>query len=658
MTTPAAPNLAQINQLAARLQAASDVYYNGTPSMTDAAWDALADELRKLDPGHPALKAIGAPVPAGPQAGGGWAKTKHTIPMASLNKANTLPEMQGWLTGCKTTTPMAVMDKLDGGSLDLVYENRHLIQGITRGDGQVGEDITRNVLLMQGAVKMLPPTLPNGQSTPARVYVRAEVVVTHADFKRYFPGESNPRNTANGTMKRQSDPAKCAHLTIIAYNLMPNGVSMDKKSIELRALQTMGFQTPQWSICVTLADMEALYQDYIANKRKNIGYDIDGLVVEIDDTVVREALGDLNNRPKGSVAYKFPHEVKETTLRNVRWQVGNSGRLTPVAEFDVVNLAGANVQQASLHNISYMRELVTVVHGVGQFPCEGDNILVSRRNDVVPYVESIITQACGSPIEFRPPTNCPSCKAAVQRDGEYLVCRNEDCEAQAAGAIKRWVKKVGVRHVGDSLIESLIEAGFIEDPADMYTLDPIAVADLEIGGRRVGGTADKAIKNLNAKMVMPIHVFVGSLGINLIGQSMAQTIADAGFNTLSKMLKAKIADIAAIPGVGQTKAESFVLGFNAKAGLVGKLLSNGIKIQQASGVLLGQTFCLTDFRNGDLTAALKKAGASEKSGVSKGLTFLIALDPSGTTVKAQKARSYGTKVISEEEAWDLVGGKP
>ena len=256
---------------------------------------------------------------------------------------------------------------------------------------------------------------------------------------------------------------------------------------------------------------------------------------------------------------------------------------------------------------------------------------------------------------FRPPTKCPTCQSPLIRDGEYILCRNADCPDQVLGAISRWVSKIGVLHCGDTLIEALIDADFISDCADLYALDPTEVADLEMGGRRVGGTADKAIANLKAKMTMPIHTFVGSLGIPLIGRSMAQTIADNGYDTLSKMMKAKIVDVAAIPGVGQTKAESFVLGFQSKAGLMGKLLANGIVISQATGALVGQTFVFTGFRDATLAAALEAQGATVKDSASKSTTYLVALDPSSSSGKLVQARKNGTKVIDVADAKTLAG---
>ena len=282
-----------------------------------------------------------------------------------------------------------------------------------------------------------------------------------------------------------------------------------------------------------------------------------------------------------------------------------------------------------------------------------------------------------SRVYFVPPGLCPSCSAPLIRDGEYLVCKNEECEAQATGAVKRWITKIGVLHFGETLIEALAEAfpycltdaALAElsddekqnakmDIADLYMLDPVKVADLEMGGRKVGGTGEKAIKNLQAKKTIPLHVLVGSLGIPLIGRGITKMIVDAGFDNQSKMLKASVKDIAAIPGVGQTRAESFVRGYFNRVGLISKLLGNGIQVQVSSGPLKGQSFCQTGFRDAAMVDAIEKAGGTMKSGVSKDLTVLIALDPSSNSGKAQKARSYGVRVVGVDDAWKLVGGKP
>jgi DNA ligase (NAD+) len=257
-------------------------------------------------------------------------------------------------------------------------------------------------------------------------------------------------------------------------------------------------------------------------------------------------------------------------------------------------------------------------------------------------------------VYFTAPTACPSCAGVLTRDGEYLVCRSTECEAQASGAIKRWVAKIGVLHLGETVIEAAVEAGLIEDIADLYAVDPDAVAGLYLGGRKVGGMADRGFVSLKSKMKLPLHVIVGSIGIPLIGRSMAKTIVDGGFDTLSKMMKAKTSEVAAIPGVGETKARSFVEGFQQRAGLIAKIIGNGVTVAATGGHLAGKSFCMTGFRDAAMQDAIEKAGGTIKSSVSKGLTYLIAQDKTSTSGKAQKARDYGTKVIDISDAWWLI----
>jgi DNA ligase (NAD+) len=258
---------------------------------------------------------------------------------------------------------------------------------------------------------------------------------------------------------------------------------------------------------------------------------------------------------------------------------------------------------------------------------------------------------------FVPPTRCPVCNAALQRDGEYLICPNTDaCPAQRAGAIKRWVDKIGVLHVGDTLIEALVESGKVKDIADLYTLDPAAVAAMTMSGRSVGESGTKAIRNLHAKMTLPLHLIIGSLGIPNVGRTTAKAIVDAGLNSVDKMLKATQADVAGIPGVGESKAEDFVGGIQARAKLLAKLFSVGVQVQKVGGALAGKSFCMTGFRDKALEEAIESQGGAVKSSVGKGLTYLIALDPNSGSGKAEKAKQYGTKVIGIDQARKLIAG--
>jgi len=350
-----------------------EAYYNGVPEVPDSVYDPEEDRLRHYRPGSKAFKTIGATAPVN----GAWPKVRHTISMVSLNKAQTEPEMGDWVRSTGAGD-FVIMDKLDGCSLSVRMDKRHFSQALSRGDGLTGEDVTRNVRLVQGMVKTLTPSL-NGVPTPDVVYIRGEIICKKSDFKAHFHGESNPRSTANGTLKRQTGHEKCAHLTFIAYELMPNGQPMASKELELRTLSAMGFETPLWSKAGTSAEVTKVYAEYIKAKRASLDYEIDGLVLSVNDSRARETLGELNHKPRGAVAYKFPHEEKPTILRDIEWQVGNSGRITPVAIFDEVILGGKKVTRASLAGVQQVEHMRLYL---------GCRVLTSMRNDVIPRIEA------------------------------------------------------------------------------------------------------------------------------------------------------------------------------------------------------------------------------------------------------------------------------
>jgi DNA ligase (NAD+) len=374
-----------IEKIASKLRAASLAYHNAPNQtvalddgggntgerlvMTDAEYDALEDELRRLSPDHPVFSEVGAP------AAEGWVKVAHPIPMGSLNKVQTVAEYNDWVN----TKVAPILDdaglfyseKMDGISIDLIYKNGELAQAITRGDGVEGQDITRNVRIMQGVQTKI--------MYQKECYVRGEIVCRKSDFAKYFQGESNPRNTAAGKATAQSDWQRARHLTVYAYNLTssdPNDKAETREE-EFETLETWGFLTPGHGR-VTQVQVIDLRMAYINNRRDACDYLIDGLVIELNNTALRESMGAHNMRPKGAMAFKFPHEAKPTFLRDILWQVGNSGRVTPVAVFDPVELAGANVTRASLHNVDRVQKLQLF---------RNCRILVSRRNDVIPFVE-------------------------------------------------------------------------------------------------------------------------------------------------------------------------------------------------------------------------------------------------------------------------------
>lgn len=388
---------AELKAMLASLREWREAYYNGNAMVSDAVYDDFEDRARaaaKTRPDGDALKVeveeflagVGAPVGQAPADDSAWDKAKHRSPMGSLNKAQNLTgeddehaEFDAWFNGCVRSLgqgadrSMLMSEKLDGISIALYYVDGKLEQAVTRGDGEVGEDITRNVVKMKGVKREIKGFTGD---------IRGEIILRHTDWQKHFPGYSNPRNAASGIAKRL-DGQGVEHLTVLHYRLNRKGKAALDKNVQFEAMRKLGLPTPNSVRVDSLSVARKVYERYVESARANLDYDIDGLVYEFNDAGVWDSLGDRNNRPLAAIAYKFPHEKKPTVLRAIQWQVGNTGRVTPVAIFDTVRLAGANVSQASLHNVQRVEKLKLF---------EGCNILVSRRNDVIPMVEGNIDE--------------------------------------------------------------------------------------------------------------------------------------------------------------------------------------------------------------------------------------------------------------------------
>ena len=665
-------------QLAIQLRNLSewrDAYYNGNALVSDAIYDDVEEQAKeaaaKLPDGDKLkvqvdefLARVGAPIPD-PVAQGGkqhWEKAKHTAPAGSLNKAVPDPdpastdpdaEVRAWLKDCMSKLGISTMlgvysDKCDGISILLYYTDGKLEQAITRGDGAEGEDITRNVVKMKG----VKPFIKGFDGD-----IRGEIVLRKTDWQKHFPTYANPRNAASGIAKRL-DGTGSEHLTVLHYRIHRKegtGTPFPNKATEFKVMAHLGCELPSWGEFTNIDELIAVQKRYVDGDRAALDYEIDGIVYEFASPAHRDALGEKNNRPRGAVAYKFPHEKKVTTLREVRWQVGNSGRLTPVSEFDTVQLAGVAVSKASLHNLSNIDKMV---RAVGQeFLFVGDQIVVSRRNDVIPYVEEVVqSQLAANAVALKAPECCPVCNTAAVRDGEYLICPNETCPAQIAGAIKRWVTKIGCKGVGGTLIDALCDQGIIADAADLYALDKGELSEVLMDGRRVGGTADTVVDELQSRMELPLHVFVGSLNIHLCSRSTCRTIMDAGFDSLDKMQNATFSEVASIAGMGKGRGKAFTEGILAKKDLIDRLLAAGVTIKAAAtGVMKGKTVCMTGFRDADMAEAIEAQGGTVKSSVTKDLSILVAKDPLSNSGKAKKARGQGTEIIDPDEMRSRLG---
>ncbi len=644
---------APVDELARELTALSDPFYAGTGGEGDKAtvrrYKALWTSLVARAPDHPAL--AGALLPEGLD----WPKARHEIPMGSLNKVNTADELIEWVTRCDQlaaalprepiSSALCVTEKLDGLSVEVVYAGGRVERAITRGDGTIGEQITPNVLRMEG----VPATIAD----PRRLSVRGEIVLrrAQADAYRAFRervrgplGDISLRNTAAG-LARANKPDMVAgvrYLTVYFYDLEgAEGLRTEKEKLEL--LRALGFTVPH----VAFGDREAIQAEFAAyagGRRAALDYEIDGLVVRADDLDTATLLGDLNNRPRAAVAYKFESEMQVTKLLRVDWSTGDSGRITPVATVEPVRLAGAKVTQASLHNLANVERLGVDV---------GDEVLISRRNDVIPYVEKVVAKLAEGTAAA--PSVCVSCQAPVAREGEYLTCKNLDCPARRIGRLRQWIGRLELLNWGEKTLIRLFEEGLAREPADLYRITPEQLMALDGFGET---TAKKLLEPLHALKKIPLDRFIAALGIESVSIETGSLLVRAGYDSMQRIAEATREDLAAIAGLGEIKADKIKEGVGGRLDEVARLAEVGVVpvAPKEGGPLAGLTFCFSGSHarpRKELEGIVEKNGGRVASGVTKGVAYLVLADANSTSSKAEKARKIGTVVI-DEAGFDAV----
>lgn len=614
----------KIKELEEKINKARIAYYNGNAIISDKIFDALINELESLDPKNPAVIGIGAdPI-------SNWEKYSHKIPMGSLNKSQTNDEIDSWVKKYKENEYLLTL-KLDGLSVSLVYENGVLVKGVTRGAGTIGEVITPNIIKMGGVPLRLKEKLD--------ITVRGEILLSKNNFKLYFPNAANERNAASGTCRR-FDGENCDKLDILTYQLFCDDLPLLTFEEQFKKLIDLGFKIPDYYIVKSLDEILTIKSNYDLKLRNDYNYLLDGLVIHVNNVAKHDEYGSLNMRPYASLAIKFDSVAKEGVVDFIETQVGNSGRLTPVANFKpAVDLLGTKVSRASLHNFANVNDL-----GIGN----GAKVLVCRRNDVVPFVEEVIESPS---VIYAAPTNCPRCNSFVINVGEYVQCPNtKGCPAQIEGRIFNWIKDLGILEWGDSLVSKLIESGKVNTIADLYTLSIKDLSSLERMGEK---SAKKCYDILHSNKELSLDIFLGALSIPGIGSSTIRLIMDAGCDTLHKFGQLKAEHFEKVQGVGPVKAKSLADGLLNNQDLILQLLNNGITIKtKILGKLSGKSFCFSgnmDNKRGVLEKMVLDSGGVVKNSVGKGLSYLVTNDLNTGSSKIIKAKSLNITCISEKD---------
>ena len=630
--------ISELEKLIVKYQAS---YYNGEGEISDAEFDALWDELKALDPSNPVLQRVGAD-------SGNFEKIHHVMPMGSQEKAANPEQFMAWAAKHEYEEYL-VEYKLDGASLELQYQNGYLVRAVTRGDGSIGDDITANAKKMGGVNAAI---YKDGELVPFTGGIRGEVIMTHEVHKKYFSDKANCRNAANGLMKRK-DGTGSEYLKLIVYDAL----STDGKSYftnekeKISWLMSCGFNVVRLVICKN-AERVIAYRAKIMEERKDIEYDIDGLVVKENRIDYEDA---SRARPDRQIAFKFSLEEATTVLREVEWSQ-NGATYTPVAIFDEVELNGTRVQRASLANPDTMRKL-----GVRL----GSHVVVVKRGEIIPKIESVVEEKDIQTSEIIFPKVCETCGTALVDEGSRLYCPNKDCSKRVLHQLLKFVQTVDIRDLGETLVTQLFKDGRLKRITDIYTLTvdelvPYFLNEESMENEKRSLGAEKVYKSIQAHKNMTLPVFLAGFDIEGFGETLAEKLVQAGFNTLDKLLLATEDQIADVYGFAEVMAHTIVQGLTENAIEMRTLVQDGIITieSNAGGKLEGKSFCFTGelvtMKRQDAEQLVKQNGGLCKSSVTKDLTYLVTNDTTSGSSKNVKAASLGIPVITEEQFLKLL----
>lgn len=616
-------------------------YYDGEGEISDAEFDKLWDELKSLDPNNPILHKVGAD-------SGNFAKVQHVMPMGSQEKAANPEEFLAWANKHQYDQYL-VEYKLDGASLELQYENGYLVRAVTRGDGSIGDDITANARKMRGVNAAI---YKDGQLVPFTGGIRGEVIMTHQVHKDYFSDKANCRNAANGLMKRK-DGQGSEFLKLITYDAL----STDGKSYftneeeKIRWLMDCGFNVVKLVICKS-PDRVIAYRAKVMEERKNIEYDIDGLVIKERKINLEDA---RRARPDHQIAFKFSLEEAVSTLRQVEWSI-NGGTYTPVAIFDEVELNGTRVQRASLANPDKMRQLGVRI---------GSHVVVVKRGEIIPKIESVVEEKDIVTSEIPFPCVCEVCGTKLIDEGSRLYCPNKECSKRVLHQLLKFQDVVDIRDLGTTLITDLFKDGRLKSISDIYSLSqedlvPYFLNEESMEAEKKSLGAQKVYNSIQSHRNMKLATFVAGFDIEGIAESSAEKLVNAGFNTLEKLLAASEEQIAQVSGFAEIMAHAVVEGLAENAEEMKSLITSGTIILEAEGQgsLSGKSFCFTgelhSMKRADAEALVKKNGGSIKSSVTKDLSYLVTNDTTSGSSKNVKAAKFNIPIIDENAFLELV----
>ena len=649
----------RIRELTDLLNDANTKYYVlDAPEMADFEYDRLLRELEELEAQHPELALPESPTKrVGGEALSQFEKVIHPVPLMSLQDVFSVEELGEFLDKMKEAYPGAefsVEPKIDGLSVALEYEIGVFVRGATRGDGQVGEDVTENLK----TIRSIPMTIPDA---PARLIVRGEVFMPKSVFhklneEREAEGKplfANPRNAAAGSL-RQLDPKIAAKrkLDILVFNVqLAEGVEFASHEESLKYLKERKFKVVGAKFYTDAAKVIARI-DQINDTRESFSFDIDGAVVKVNDLAQREALGATSKFPRWAAAYKYPPEIKETVVEDIVIQVGRTGVLTPKAVVRPVRLAGTTVTNATLHNQDFITALGLSI---------GDTVKIRKAGEIIPEILQVTDHQSGAEV-YQIPSVCPVCGANVERDadGAFLRCTGAACPAQLSRSLAHFVSRdaMDIDGLGKNIVEALIEKGFVKTPADLYYLSLEEMKQLWSKGDT---QAKKLLKAIDESKRRDLSRLIFALGIRQVGAKAGKTLA-SHFGNLDALMSASLEELTGVEDVGGITAQNILDWFAQPSAreMIERLRAAGVNFESQRTVtdarFAGMTFvltgALTKFTRDQATEQIEHFGGKASGSVSKKTTYVVVGENAGS--KERKAREFGIPILSEDDFLNMI----
>ena len=649
----------KINELIDKINYHNEKYYNeDSPEISDIEYDNLVKELIKLEEENPELKRIDSPTNrVGGKALEKFNQITHKIPMLSLSNAYSDSDLKDFDKRVKDMVngdvEYVVEFKIDGLSVGLTYNNEEFQYGATRGNGVVGEDITQNLM----TVKSIPLKINDKDE----IVVRGEVYISKDDFNKVNEQQeeqglqifANPRNLAAGSL-RQLDPKLTAKrpLDIFIFNLeYAQNHKFESHSESLEFLKSLGFSvSPNYKICKSIEEVIE-HIEYWTENRGTLGFEIDGMVIKVNNLKQRESMGYTAKSPRWAIAYKFPAEKKKTKIVDIIVEVGRTGTITPTAVLEPVRLAGTSVSRATLHNEDYIREKDIKIN---------DTVIVQKAGDIIPQVLEVVKEErSGDEIEFNMPNNCPVClEPTVRLEGESAVkCINISCPAQIRRGIIHFASRdaMNIDGLGESIITLLLNENIIKDISDLYTIKKEEIVGLERMGEK---SATNLINAINKSKENDLWRLINGLGIKFIGTKGAKILASS-FKDIDKIMNATASELINLEEFGEIMANSVVEFFKEEKNIkvIEKLKEYGLNTKVIEnenndinkifeGMKIVLTGTLPTLKRNDAKEMIESRGGKSTSSVSKSTTFVLAGEEAGS--KLTKANDLGIKVIDED----------